>query len=253
MSASLQELRVGGHAGRRQPGQQRRAGGADHVRQGRASQARWAGRLLDQHGHAAGPGAAQATARDRRAGGRRAERGAGAGSGALRGRRARLRQPVPVRRLVPARAAHGARCGRALWRRRRPGGPKGAGGVRVGQSHGSAGGRQRPPCRLRRRAVARARPPRPRGVARVLLQRRRRADPAARRVRDRARSGRERPRGRLPGRVRARPRRPDPGRRVDGGRRGRGARGRAAAGPDQGHAGALRRALRPVLLRAHAA
>ena len=63
---------------------------------------------------------------------------------------------------------------------------------------------QRPPCRLRRRARARARLRRPRRRARVLLQRRRDPDREARRVDPRAGARRGGPRGRLRRRLRQR-------------------------------------------------
>ena len=77
--------------------------------------------------------------------------------------------------------------------------------VRLREPHRPAGRCERPPRGLRRRAGADPRAPRPRRLARVLLQRRRQPDPAAGRVGPGPSARRGRPRGRLPGRVRRRP------------------------------------------------
>ncbi len=71
---------------------------------------------------------------------------------------------------------------RPLRRRRCGSGRAHADRVRVRQPHRPAGRRQRSACGLRRCAGADPRASRTRGLARVLLQRRRRPDPAARRV-----------------------------------------------------------------------
>ena len=118
---------------------------------------------------------------------------------------------VAVRRLAPGGAAHRARRRRGVRRRRRasaerillefvsanPTGPL----VAASGRHAAYGDS------LARILAA----PRPHGLARVLLQRRRLADPAARRVGAGPRARRRGARGRLPGRVRGRARRRDPG------------------------------------------
>ena len=98
-----------------------------------------------------------------------------------RGRRPGLPERVPGRRLARRRAR------RTCWRPATPGAaaaPRAperiADRVRVRQPDRSADRRQRPPRRLRRRAGAAARVPRPRGRPRVLLQRRRLAADQAR-------------------------------------------------------------------------
>ena len=153
---------------------------------------------------------------------------------------------------------------RALAACSAPGRRSAAAGARAGpsgccwsSSRRTRPGRWSPPTavrRLRRRAGADPRPPRPRRLARVLLQRRRqrRSRGSASRCIARAR-GEDVARGRLPGRVRRRARRARSPTRptLDAGEAG--ARGGDAADrADQGDARALRRALRPLLLRAHA-
>ena len=126
----------------------------------------------------------RAAARDRRADRRRARsRALGDDLEPLGGRGARLPEPVHADAWLRAGAAV------ASWT---PATRFGAGGadprradprrVRHGQPDRPAGRRQRPPRRLRRRACADPRAPWARRVARVLLQRRRRPDPPARRV-----------------------------------------------------------------------
>ena len=124
---------------------------------------------------------------------------------ARRGRRARVPERLPVRRLVHGRGR------RTCWRPATTGARGTAAErerivdrVRLRQPDRPDHRGQRPPRRLRRRAGAAARVRRPRRVARVLLQRRRRAADPARRVDPRARPRRGGARGRLPGRVRGR-------------------------------------------------
>ena len=170
-----------------------------------------------------------------------------------RGRRPRLRQPLPRRRLVPAGD------GGARRRRRgpRPGPDRVArtdpGRVRLRQPDRPAARRRRPPRRLRRRPRAPARGGRPRGAARVLRQRRRRPGRALRRL-DRRPDGRRRAaRGRLraastspswPSGSPPRGSTPTDTEAVGTARRRAGARGRA------GDPRALRRPLRHLVLRA---
>ena len=196
------------------------------------------------------PQAGRAAARDRRA-----ARGGAARAARRAGREGRGRRPGFLNVFLAdawytAAAAHilaagddwgGGTAGDARADRDR---------VRLRQPDRPADRGQRPPRRVRRRAGAAARVRRPRGLARVLLQRRRRAgairlgrvDPAPRPRR--AGAG-----GRLPGRVRGRA-----GGRARGRRRARrrGPRVRRRAPDDradQGDARALPRPLRHLVLR----
>ena len=125
--------------------------------------------------------------------------------------------------------------------------------VRVREPDRPADRGERAPRRLRRRPRAAARVRRPRGRPRVLLQRRRRAAAAARPVDPRPRARRGRPRGRLPGRVRRRAGGRAAGRGRARPRGPRGGRRRADDRAHPGHARALPRALRRLVLRARAA
>ena len=118
-----------------------------------------------------------------------------------RGRRARVPQRLPRRRLVHRRRRARARGRRRLGQRDRRGAGAGPDRVRLGESHRPADRSERPPRRVRRCARSAARVRRSRGRARVLLQRRRRAAAQARHVDPRARPRRSAARGRLPGRV----------------------------------------------------
>ena len=152
-----------------------------------------AGRLQLQRGDAAGGAAGRQPARRRRA----PAGGAGARPRRLRqpradrGRRPRLRQLLPLRRLVPAGAGRPGRRRRGARPSadREPG--AGPGRVRLRQPDRAAARRRRSPRRLRRRPGAAAGGGRPRGRARVLRQRRRRPDHPLRRL-DRRPHGRHR-------------------------------------------------------------
>ena len=175
--------------------------------------------------------------------------------GADRGRRPGVRQPGPVRRLAPARA--GRRCsprGRGSGpAERRPGRAR-ADRVRLGQPDRTAGGGQRPARRLRRLAGPDPRPPRPSGCARVLLQRRRQPDPAARRVgAARGRAGRRCPRAATRATTWPSWRRRSPGAESRPASELAAEAVGDAAGADQGDARALPRPLRQLLQRADAA
>ena len=115
-----------------------------------------------------------------------------------RGRRAGLRQPLPLRRLVPAGDARAsAESGEGLGPAPVASPRADPGRVRLRQPDRAAARRRRPPRRLRGRARPPAQGGRPRGRARVLRQRRRRAGAALRRL-ARRRDGRRRvARGRL--------------------------------------------------------
>ena len=93
----------------------------------------------------------------------------------------RLKPAAQAGRRARSRCAQGARFGRA----QAPSAQQGAGRVRLGQSDRAAARRPRPPGGARRRDRRAARVAGRRGDARVLLQRRRRADrqPRARRCR----------------------------------------------------------------------
>ncbi len=223
-------------------------------REGGAPQARRAGRLLDQRGDAAGPGAAQSPPREI------AEQVGAALSDVLGSDLVRFEVAGPgfvnlflsdawYRRALRTVLDAGERFGAGGA----AGGAPGPGGVRLGQPDRPAGRRQRAPRRLRRRPVAGAAAPRPRGVARVLLQRRRLADPPAGGVGAGAGSRREVPEGGYQGEYVRDLAAQIPGVEAMDAGRGGGGGGGASAGADQGDARALRRSLRPVLLRAHAA
>ena len=114
-----------------------------------------------------------------------------------------LPEPFPGRRLVPGRvdgvlAAGDALRPRATQRRAGPG------RVRLRQPDRPADRGVGPPRRVRRRAGALLEMAGHDGPARVLLQRRRRPDPAPRRLDPGPRARRGAARGRLPGRVRRR-------------------------------------------------
>ena len=164
-----------------------------------------AGRLLDQRCAAARAGARFAAARGRGAPGPGAEVQPGRASGALRGGRSGLPQPVRGRLLAAGGAC--ARTGRRRCVRGRHGAVAAADarGVRVGQSDRPDARRPRAQRRLRRRA----RPPAglswPRRAARVLCQRCGHAGAQARRVDRRAGARRGGPGRRLPGRLRRAP------------------------------------------------
>ena len=132
----------------------------------------------------------------------------------LRGRRPRLPQSLPERRLVPRRPRQAAGRGRRLRPRRpaRAAAPEDERRVREREPHRAAARGPRPLRFLRRRAVPHPRLRRPRRDARVLRQRLRHADAALRPVARRPLRAAARPRhagarGGLPGRLPARPRR----------------------------------------------
>ena len=191
-------------------------------------------------------------ARHRGPPGRRAGRRWGR-SGPRRGGGPRLPEPLPGRCLVPRGARPRARGGRRVRWRGCAGSPAHQRRVRVRQPDGPAHRGRRAPRRLRRLARPGPRVRRPRGRARVLLQRRGQPDPQARGVDPRSRAGRAGPGGRLRGRVRG---------RAGGGAPRRGRRRSRRAGPRRDSAAhgwhpgvprALPRGLRRLVLRAHPA
>ena len=137
---------------------------------------------------------------------------------------ARVSEPVPLRRLAPARARGGARGRRGVRRRRRGRGRADPGRVRIREPDRPAGRGERAPRRVRRCARADPRAPRPLGLREYYFNDAGQPDPAARRVGAGSGARRGRSGGRLSGRVRGRPRRRDPGCGVAERRRGRAAR-----------------------------
>ena len=227
------------------------AGAAD----ARAPAAQGPGRLLDERRDAARARAGRAAARDRRAARRRAGRAARRRARTGRGRRARASSTCccPTSGTA-ARCADVLEAGDAVRRRRRRPGGADPDRVRLRQSDRPAGRGERPPRRLRRCAGADPRAPRPRGHARVLLQRRRQPDPAAGRVGAARARGEEVPEGgyqgdyvadlarSIPGAAATRASTSWPRRAVE-----------LLLAADQGHARSLRGPLRRLLQRADAA
>ena len=111
-----------------------------------------AGRLQLQRGDAAGRAAGRKPARRRRAAGRPSSSASSAPSTARpdRGRRPRLRQSLPLRRLVPAGAGAARRGRRGLGPAPTPVAGADPGRVRLRQPDRAAARRRRPPRRLRR-------------------------------------------------------------------------------------------------------
>ena len=180
-------------------------------RPGRAPGRTRARRLRQQPRAAAGAAVPHGAAGDchgarRRAGGRGGRRRERHPDRRGRGRATRVPQHAPARRRAGGDGRCDPRRPTGLGSRRHASAALGQRRVRVGQPDRAAPCRQRPGRVHRRPAQSRPRGGRPARDARVLLQRRRRPDPQPRRVDRGHPAGRARARGRLPRRLRPRPR-----------------------------------------------